>query len=180
MCLALQLHPDSQCDAAAQIGVEIARSSPAQLALRYLVTGTPGELLLPPPTDPARADGLWQHTCFEVFIRSSANPAYYEFNFAPSTLWAAYRFSGHRHGRSDVTEMSPPRIETRSNGDCYELRAWLELDRLPDLPRDAWQLGLSAVIEEAKGRKSYWALAHPAGKADFHHPDCFVLELPAA
>ena len=27
---------------------------------------------------------------------------------------------------------------------------------------------------------SYWALAHPPGKPDFHHPDCFALELPAA
>ena len=34
------------------------------------------------------------------------------------------------------------------------------------------------VIEEINGRKSYWALKHPAGKPDFHHPDCFALELP--
>jgi hypothetical protein len=36
-------------------------------------------------------------------------------------------------------------------------------------------LGLSAVLEEQDGTKSYWALAHPpGGKPDFHHPDCFV------
>ena len=64
---------------------------------------------------------------------------------------------------------------------AFELRAELALDCLPDLPRDApWQLGLSAVIEEADGRLSYWALAHPPGKPDFHHSDCFALELPAA
>jgi hypothetical protein len=52
---------------------------------------------------------------------------------------------------------------------------------LPDLPSDApWLLGLSAVIEEMNGRLSYWALAHPPGKPDFHHADCFALELPAA
>jgi len=45
------------------------------------------------------------------------------------------------------------------------------------LPRDViWQLGLSAVIEEKSGRKSYWALAHPPGEADFHHSDCFAHE----
>jgi hypothetical protein len=36
------------------------------------------------------------------------------------------------------------------------------------------------VIEERNGRKSYWALAHPPGEPDFHHPACFALELPPA
>ena len=35
------------------------------------------------------------------------------------------------------------------------------------------------VIEELDGTKSYWALAHPPGKPDFHHPDCFALTLAA-
>ena len=42
-----------------------------------------------------------------------------------------------------------------------------------------WRLGLTAVVEETGGRISYWALAHPAGRPDFHRADCFVLELPA-
>ena len=35
----------------------------------------------------------------------------------------------------------------------------------------------TAVIEEADGTKSYWALAHPSDKPDFHHPDSFALDL---
>jgi hypothetical protein len=35
---------------------------------------------------------------------------------------------------------------------------------------------LAAVIEDTRGDKSYWALAHPPGKADFHHSDTFALE----
>jgi hypothetical protein len=41
-------------------------------------------------------------------------------------------------------------------------------------------MGISAILVERDGRKSYWALAHPPGEPDFHHPDCFALELPAA
>lgn len=41
------------------------------------------------------------------------------------------------------------------------------------------QIALSAVIEEKDGTKSYWALRHPPGKPDFHHPDCFALTLEA-
>ena len=82
---------------------------------------------------------------------------------------------------SVASEIGAPRIGMKSNGACYELQVWLELDRLSSLPHDAaWRLGLSAVIEEMSGRKSYWALAHPPGKADFHHSDCFGRELPAA
>ena len=33
------------------------------------------------------------------------------------------------------------------------------------------RIGLSAVIETTDGALSYWALAHPAEKPDFHHPD---------
>ena len=40
------------------------------------------------------------------------------------------------------------------------------------------RLGLSAVIEEADGRVSYWALAHPAPKPDFHHAGTLALQLP--
>lgn len=42
----------------------------------------------------------------------------------------------------------------------------------------AWRMAASAVVEEADGTKSYWALAHPPGKPDFHHEAGFVLELP--
>jgi hypothetical protein len=42
-----------------------------------------------------------------------------------------------------------------------------------------WELGLSAVLEETDGIKSYWALAHPnAEKPDFHDSACFAAHLP--
>jgi hypothetical protein len=47
-----------------------------------------------------------------------------------------------------------------------------------ELPHGAKRLGLSAVIEAVDGAMSYWALAHPSAKPDFHHPDSFVLDLP--
>jgi hypothetical protein len=39
------------------------------------------------------------------------------------------------------------------------------------------QLALSAVIEDDRGTLSYWALKHPSGKPDFHHPEAFALEV---
>ena len=173
MRLALKLHPDSICEAVIGIEVGVERPHPGALVLHYLVTGTIGELRLPQPARALRRDELWKHTCFEAFVREPAGEAYYEFNFSPSTEWAAYRFDGYRGGMSLATAIDPPRIEGRPDSDFYELRASL------DLPGSApWRLGLSVVIEETNGSKSYWALAHPPGKADFHHPDSFILELP--
>ncbi len=172
----LKLHPDSRCGAATRIDVEIARRA-GNLVLRYVVTGRTSDLRLPPVVAPARTGGLWRHTCFEAFVRASPGAAYYEFNFAPSTQWAAYRFSGYRRGMSIADGIASPRIDVRSDGGCYELRASLALDPPGDA---AWHVGLSAVIEETGGGLSYWALAHPPGEPDFHHSDCFALELAPA
>jgi hypothetical protein len=49
------------------------------------------------------------------------------------------------------------------------------------IPRSDHQpIALSAVIETRDGAKSYWALAHPPGKPDFHHADCFIGQLAAS
>jgi hypothetical protein len=176
----LKVHPDSK-RATLDIEVHAARSQPGSLALRYILTGNVSDLRMPPMAAPTRADGLWRHTCFEAFVRVSPGAAYYEFNFAPSMQWAAYRFSAYRSGRSDMSDVHAPHLEARTTATSYELRASLETAEMPDLPSDVpWQLALSAVIEESNGRKSYWSLAHPSGKPDFHHPDCFALDLPAA
>lgn len=181
----LRVHPEAICAAVTQIEVDVARPRARSLILTYVVTGKIGDLAMPPVADAVRTDELWQHTCFEAFLRSSAEAEYYEFNFAPSTQWAAYRFSGYRTGRCVATDIDGPLITIETSPKRYLLRASLELDplKLPSASRGgngrdgAWRLGLSAVIEETGGRRSHWALAHPPGKADFHHPDSFALEV---
>jgi hypothetical protein len=77
-----------------------------------------------------------------------------------------------------AAEISAPRIDVQAAPERYTLQTALDLSRLP---RDApWRLGLAAVIEETTGRKSYWALVHPLGQPDFHHSDCFALEVSPA
>ncbi len=174
-------HPDSRSFAAVRVEVAVARPRADRLVLSYVVTGQISDVRMPPVVPAARADELWRHTCFEAFVRGASGPAYYEFNFAPSTQWAAYRFESYRSGMRVAAEIDAPAIEARSGLDLYTLQASLELDRLPDLSREAsWRLGLSALIEDRSGRMSYWALAHPPGKPDFHHADSFALEFAPA
>jgi hypothetical protein len=177
----LSLHPDSRCSAVTRIDVEATRPRPGHLVLRYAVTGKIGELRLPKAAAPARTDELWRHTCFEAFVRPPMGYVYCEFNFAPSTQWAAYAFSGYRNGMRVADEIGAPFIEVQQGADIYMLQASLDLEKMSGLPREGvWRLGLSAVIEEKNGALSYWALQHPPGLADFHHSDCFALELASA
>jgi hypothetical protein len=169
----LKLHPESRCDAVDQIAIEVARQR-GRLTLNYRMTGRIADLRLPSPRQPLRIDGLWQFTCFEAFLRAGTEEPYFEFNFSPSTAWAAYRFDSYREGMRAAD--AAPAMEASSGGGVFRLQA--ALNGLP-LER-SWHLGISAVIEEKSGRKSYWALKHPPGNPDFHHPDGFALDLAGA
>jgi hypothetical protein len=171
----LKLHPQTACAAVAGIEVEIARPAGASLILSYVVTGIIGDLLLPPMAAPSRSDELWRHSCFEAFVMDTAGEVYYEFNLAPSTQWAAYRFDRYRTGMRAAMQIEPPRIAVRSGPDRYTLRAALSL---PDRQRDGdLRLGVAAVMEERNKNISFWALAHPPGRPDFHRADSFAIEL---
>jgi hypothetical protein len=159
------------------VEVEVARPRARSLVFAYAVTGRISDLAMPAVVTAARKDELWRHTCFEAFVGSSPDVAYYEFNFAPSTQWAAYRFSGYRAGMRVATEICRPQIAVESGRDRYILRASLELDQALLSGGAMWRIGVSAVIEEISGHQSHWALAHPPGKADFHHSDCFAIEV---
>jgi hypothetical protein len=173
----LQLHPESSCFAVTHIDAEVLRPQAHNVIFTYVVTGTIADLAMPPVATSTRADELWRHTCFEAFVASSQSVAYYEFNFAPSTQWAAYRFSNYRTDLRVATEIDAPQITVRSNPEHYVLQASVELGQLLFCRCPALRIGLSAVIEETSGRRSYWALAHPPGKADFHHSDSFALQV---
>lgn len=178
--VALQPHPLSCCNAVDVIEVEVARSGFSNLSVRYRVSGNLRNIRLPLPSGSTRADELWRHTCFELFLSPMKQQHYYEFNFAPSLQWAACRFAGYRRAMSALSDFTPPQIAIRQDRNSLELRAALVLERLPICDREVeWRLGLSAVIEEMDGGLSYWALEHPPGKPDFHHAQAFALRLSA-
>lgn len=168
----LKLHPESRCDAVDSIAVEISQRV-GRLHIRYLISGRIADLKIAETSAQRRQDGLWQQTCFEAFLKPAGKKAYCEFNFSPSTRWAAYRFDDYRSGMTPV-DLDAPAIGRESSKGSFSLEAVLD-----DIGSATASLGLSTVIEETSGRKSYWALAHAPGKPDFHHPDCFVLQLPA-
>ena len=129
---------------------------------------------MPPAAGRNRADGLWRHTCFELFCTGAGQGGYAEFNFAPSECWAAYDFSSYRQGMKPRPVTRPPVIAARRGGDVLILDVAMRVCDFPSLPS---RIGLCAVIEEEGGIMSYWALAQAGPKPDFHHPGCFAATL---
>jgi hypothetical protein len=161
-----------------RIDVEISSVAGSALRLRYFVDGDVRRIALPPKAAPCAADGLWRHTCFEAFVAGEGSGAYCEFNFSPSTQWAAYGFTGYREGMAPLVHLRPPQITTSITDDRIALDAVVSSETLLALPGGPQlRLGLAAVIERSDGGLSYWALTHRGEKPDFHDPGSFVLKL---
>ncbi|HVC31337.1 MAG TPA: DOMON-like domain-containing protein [Steroidobacteraceae bacterium] len=181
-------HPQAPGEAARQVAARADLAPPVLLRLRYVLEADPRRVRIPAPVaGGGRADGLWAHTCFEAFIGLDESPSYLELNFSPSGQWAAYRFESYRQGMAPAALEEPPRLTVRRDGERLELEAEVRLaGALPGTPRSTrsaaagnWRarIALSTVVEDQEGGLSYWALRHPPGRPDFHHPDCFSLAL---
>jgi len=155
-------------------GIRVNAELTAQgLSIHYRLAADRNHLSIPDAAPPERVEGLWRHTCFEVFVMGADAPAYREFNFSPSGAWQAYGFHAYRQG-GPLPGASAPRIVRAAEAEL-SLRVLVPPQNLPPGPR--LRLALSAVIEAADGGLSYWAVRHPPGRPDFHHPDGYALEL---
>ena len=174
----LHCHPDTPCPAVASIKATISWKQGRALKIVYTLNGAVDRLRVPPRRSARRTHGLWQHTCFELFIAAQNDAEYYEFNFSPSGEWAAYGFRNYRDGGAIDSDDLEPNIAVQQSGETLELSAVLRADRLSGIASEIrLSLGLSAVIEALDESLSYWALKHSLGKPDFHHPDSFAFEL---
>jgi hypothetical protein len=124
---------------------------------------------------PMRVDGLWQHTCVELFVQVSGSDAYREFNFATNGDWAAYDFPSYRQKAAQLPTILPPQIATELVGDTCFVSVELDAASLPDAARA--RFSTTAVLESFSGERSYWAAHHPGAEPDFHHREGFVLTL---
>ena len=178
--LPLVPHPTTPCALVDALSVDVALQS-RTLHLTYRIETPKGGLVVPEYEEPVRADGLWQESCCEAFLKAEGRSDYYEINLSPSTQWAVYRFSGYREGMRPVDIGAAPVIEREAGPGGLVLTARVDLSLLPADMADAdWRLGLSAVICDTSGERSFWALNHPPEKPDFHHRDCFAFQINAA
>ena len=157
-----------------------------QLAYRWR-DWSAAPIVLARAVNPQRRDELWRTTCAEIFVAlddaSDGKPhtggPYLEFNFSPTGDWAAYRFDSTRTGmhRHVWRGNEAPRVSLAASSEDLTLEVTLPLAALS---AGVHRVAYARVVETSNGL-SYWALTHPTGRPDFHHPQSFaaLLELPA-
>jgi hypothetical protein len=161
--------------------VEVSLWIGTHLSLAYGVE--PAGALVLPDHGHERIDGLWRGTCFELFVKPGEGSAYHEFNFSPAAAWNAYSFSDWRQGMEPLEVDAPFLVDCRLDDPEHLFPGRYQLDVVlsrASTPATGGKISLASVIEEEDGTLSYWALTHPPGEPDFHHPDCFAFGLPAA
>ena len=175
VCVSLYPHAKTPSAAVQALQVSLRTESDGALRLHFELDADTGRVVFPAVEAPGFSDGLWRHTCFELFAAGAAE-AYREFNFAPSSRFAIYDFAQFRTGMRAVVVREPPAIEVSRGGLSVEVCIPAELlspDGSPEL-----KVGIAAVIEERSGALSYWAVNHPADKPDFHDRRGFVVGWP--
>ncbi len=136
-----------------------------------------GEILIPQPAEnPVRRNGLWEETCFELFLAAKDSPSYWEFNLSPAGHWNAYRFSGYRLDMHEEESFESLPFTIRIKGESFSLSAQFDLDPLVARGQDL-EAGLSTVARLKSGETTYWALAHSGTKPDFHRRESFIIRL---
>jgi hypothetical protein len=178
--VALVPHPGTPCDAVRHIAARVDRRRATHLVIRYEISADFARLRIPTAAALRAPDRLWEHTCCEAFVAVDGIGGYHELNFSPCGAWAAYAFTGYRE-RAAATD--PVIACTSSVVQRAADRLWLDADL--DLAgigaaMSSLAIALATVIETTDGRLSYWALAHPAARPDFHHRAGFALRLEAA
>lgn len=166
----LSPHPGRPCGVVDEVGVEL-EIEPRVVRVRYAIATDLGRLRVPSPEAPLDPERLWAHTCCELFVAAAQGDAYAEWNFSPTGQIARFEFDGYRSRRPS---QAPVAAESSV---CVEPGV-LRIDATVPLPAwlgDAGRLGPTAVIEDADGGHSYWALRHPGDQPDFHHRDGLAL-----
>lgn len=162
----LLAHPRSEGVAIERVRVLVSRLG-GDLELQYVLEGAIERLEV--PHGHLEPDRLWEHTCAELFVGGTEGTAYVEWNFSPTLQSARFAFSDYRersgHERGEV------RVRMKKDANTLALTARGAFVQEPT------RIGLSAITRDADGAQSFWALAHPSERPDFHHRDGFVAAL---
>ncbi len=175
MSLSLRPHPSTSGPADLSLEASVWRDGGGDLAFVFELKGDIWSLAIPTPIRPVRADGLWEHTCMEAFVRADGDAGYFEFNVSPGGEWAAYSFDAYREGMR-AADVAAPFVDRENDAQSMLISGKFHIPALAAAP--IWRVGLSAVIETREGAITYWALTHAPDKPDFHDPKSFTLNLP--
>lgn len=172
--IAFNLHPFPGQDSGGvsiQGGIE---RTDKTIVLSFVLQGNLDDIVLPDVAERTRRDNLWQATCLEMFWAEEGEKNYWELNVAPNGAWNVYAFTDYRAGMQREERIQEPLVKIQHTPDSFALTVELGIGSL-HAEHASLRVGISGVLKHRDARLSYWALAHPAEKPDFHAPQSFLL-----
>ena len=146
-------------------------------AMHYMLLGRLEDLVIPEPAAiPVRKNGLWEETCFELFLGVKDSPLYWEINLSPSGQWNIFRFADYRQGMREETALKPVLFTVQTRPGTIFISLELNLAEVLEANQPV-ELGFSAVIRHRNGEVTYWALNHLGPRPDFHRRDGFTIPM---
>lgn len=120
-----------------------------------------------------RVIGLWQKTCFELFIKNNKDQ-YIEFNFSPVFEWNCFFFNKKGDALSEYKPMDEVKFDILRSLNVFTLIVEIDRENFPENFFDGEMLaGITTVIKDKDAKVSYWALSHNDNRPNFHHFDSF-------
>lgn len=168
-------HPAFPPLAVSSVEARVLQRDSQWLRVRWRIESA-SRLVLPPFVGRKRRDELWKTTCFELFLKEPGSHSYTEWNLSPSEGWNAYDFAGYRDGMSERPVSGAPDCTMRPGKAFAVFDAAIPARMIAGGEQE---MGITCVLEEEGGVKSFWAMKHAKDQPDFHDPACFAARLAA-
>ena len=147
-----------------------------RLNIKYVLSNSTAIIIPQINKIPLRRYDLWEHTCFEFFLRIKNTTKYWEFNLSPSRNWNVFRFLDYRSNIVEEEAFDALPLNVCQNGESLIVTADIDLNKII-ATNEKLEAAISTVVESRDRKLSYWALTHPKNEADFHHQDSFTIEV---
>ena len=127
------------------------------------------------PPKKERVLGLWEKSCFELFIKNHSGE-YIEFNFSPTFEWNCFYFNKKGDALKAWDKMQMPVTDILLSEDHFLLFSVIKKECFPQgffNTGNSLDVGITSVIKDKSNKLSYWALSHADSRPNFHHFDSF-------
>ena len=148
-----------------------------QLNIQYILKGDLSAIVIPQDNKTyLRQYDLWEHTCFEFFLKLKGTNEYWEFNLSPSRNWNVFHFLDYRLNIVEEKAFNSLTFNVSQDQESLSIEINFNLDIL-GIVEQGLDIAITSVVKNKDGQLSYWALTHPPMQADFHHQDGFIIDV---
>jgi len=135
------------------------------LHLTFKLSGDIKHYKFPKTKKQERKDELWKESCFELFLATEDEEAYYEFNFSPTLAWNSYRLEYYRAEPKKIDEVELIEFEVKQTKETLLVEITLDVQTLKF---DTYNL--ATILLNKQEEREFWSLKAKGDTPDFHNP----------